>query len=82
MTFLAIFIFSAALIASLGAILLNISAALPRIAEVIETEFAPAARRERQIHYGAVKQHQAMRTAEVVAFPLAALVEREYRLAA
>ena len=82
MTFLTILIFTAAMAASIGVILLGISNALPRITEIIKTEFAPPARRERQINFGAVKQHQTLRTAEVVAFPVAALVEREFKLAA
>jgi hypothetical protein len=82
MTFLTILIFSVALGASIGVILFNINAALPRITEIIETEFAPAVRRERQINFGAVKQHQAYRTAEVVAFPAMARAEQEFKLAA
>ena len=82
MTFLTILIFTTAMAASIGVILINISGALPRIAEIIETEFAPTPRRERQINFGAVKQHQALRTADVVAFPVAMAVEQEFKLAA
>ncbi len=82
MTFLTILIFTTAMAASIGVILNNISGALPRIAEIIETEFAPTPRRERQINFGAVKQHQVLRTADVVAFPVAMAVEREFKLAA
>ena len=90
MTFLTILIFTTAMAASIGVILFNISGALPRIAEIIETEFAPTPRRERQINFGAVKQHQAQyqaqhqafRTADVVAFPVAMPVEQEFKLAA
>lgn len=86
MTFLTILIFTTAMAASIGVILFNISNALPRIAEIIETEFAPTPRRERQINFGAVKQHQAQyqafRTADVVAFPVAMPVEQEFKLAA
>jgi hypothetical protein len=86
MTFLTILIFTTAMAASIGVILFNISGALPRIAEIIETEFAPTPRRERQINFGAVKKHQALhhalRTADVVAFPVAMAVEQEFKLAA
>jgi hypothetical protein len=82
MTFLTILIFTTAMAASIGVILFNINAALPRIAEIIEAEFAPAVHRQRQINFGAVKQHQVLRTAEVVAFPVTALVEQEFKLAA
>ncbi len=82
MTFLTILIFTTAMAASIGVILFNISNALPRIAEIIETEFAPTPRRERQINFGAVKQHQALRTADVVAFPISLAVEQEFKLAA
>ena len=82
MTFLTILIFTTAMAASIGVILFNISGALPRIAEIIETEFAPTPRRERQINFGAVKQHQVLRTADVVAFPVAMAVEQEFKLAA
>jgi hypothetical protein len=82
MIFLTVTIFSVALAGSIGVVLFNISSALPRIAEIIETEFAPTPRRERQINFGAVKRHHALRTAEVVAFPVAMAVEQEFKLAA
>jgi hypothetical protein len=86
MIFLTFTVFSVALAASIGVILFNISSALPRIAEIIEAEFAPTPRRERQINFGAMKQHQALhhalRTADVVAFPAMARAEQEFKLAA
>jgi hypothetical protein len=82
MIFLTFTVFSVALAASVGVILFNISNALPRIAEIIETEFAPTPRRERQINFGAIKQHKVLRTADVVAFPAMARAEQEFKLAA
>jgi hypothetical protein len=82
MTFLTIILFSVALAASIGVIVANIGNALPGIAEVIEAEFAPVVRSERRINFGAVKQHQVLHTAEVVAFPAMARTEQEFKLAA
>jgi hypothetical protein len=79
MTLIASLLFATALAASIAVILLTIGNAMPRIAQVIEMEFSPAAQTERRIFFGEVKGR---RSAEVIAFPLTAKVETEFRLAA
>lgn len=79
MTLIASLLFAIALAASIGAIVLTIGNAMPRITEVIEMEFAPAVQSERRIFFGEVKGR---RSAEVIAFPRAAQNEKEFRLAA
>jgi hypothetical protein len=79
MTLIASLLFAIALAASIGVIALTVSGAMPRITQVIEMEFAPAVRTERRIFFGEVKGRQ---SAEVIAFPLTAKAEPEFRLAA
>ena len=55
---------------------------MPRIHEVIETEFGPQVKIERRITFGPVQYLAATRPADVVAFPLVARVEQHFRLAA
>jgi hypothetical protein len=79
MTLIASLLFALALAASIGVIYLTMSGAMPRIAQVIEMEFAPVVQFERRIFFGEVKGR---RSAEVVVFPRIAKVEAEFRLAA
>jgi hypothetical protein len=82
MTLIASILFLTGLAASVMAIAVTLSDAMPRIFHVIEAEFAPAIKTERRINFGAVKQRQALRSAEVVAFPTMKRVETEFKLAA
>ncbi len=82
MTLIASILFLSALAASVLAITVTIGDAMPRIVDIIEAEFAPALQTERRINFGAVKQRQVARTAEVVAFPTRVRSEPEYKLAA
>jgi hypothetical protein len=82
MTLIASILFLSALAASVLVIATTLNDAMPRIAEVIEAEFAPAMHTERRINFGAVKRLRAPRSAEVVAFPVMARVESEFKLAA
>lgn len=79
MTLIASLLFAVALAASIGVIALTVSGAMPRITQVIEMEFAPAMQTERRIFFGQVKGR---RSAQVIAFPLPAKLEPEFRLAA
>lgn len=82
MTLIASILFITAVAASVMAITVTVSDAMPRIFAVIESEFAPSVRTERRISFGSVKQLQALRSADVVAFPKIARVESEFKLAA
>ena len=82
MTLVASLLFATALAASVGVILLTIRAAMPRIFEVVEMEFAPAMQVERKVVFGEVKGRNGM-AAKVVVFPARALaIPTEYKLAA
>lgn len=83
MTFIAFFLFAAALAASTSTIILTIGHAMPRITEVIAIEFAPAIQNERRIIYGKVKRHKpAPVAARIIAFPHKNTAATDYRLAA
>lgn len=82
MTLIASLLFAIALFASVGVMFLTISNAMPRIAQVIEMEFAPAVQIERRIILGEIKCAKPVRAAQVIAFPLKADCEVGYRLAA
>ena len=82
MTLIASILFLFALAASVLVIAVTVGDAMPRIADVIEAEFGPAIQTERRINFGPVRQHQAMRSAEVLAFPARLRSEPEYKLAA
>ncbi len=79
MTLIASLLFAIALAASIGAIMMTVGSAMPRITQVIEMEFAPAVQSERRIFFGEVKGR---RSAEVIAFRRAARTDDEFRLAA
>ena len=82
MTLVASLLFVTALATSIGVIALTLRDAMPRIVEVIETEFASAMQIERKIVFGEVKGLNGM-AAKVVVFPARALViSTEYKLAA
>ena len=82
MILVASLLFATALATSIGVIALTLRNAMPRIVEVIETEFAPAMQVERKIVFGEVKRRNLM-AAKVVVFPARALViPTEYKLAA
>jgi len=82
MTLIASILFLSAFAASVLVIVSTLSEAMPRIVDIVEAEFAPALQTERQINFGPVKQRQAVRTADVVAFPARLRTEVEYKLAA
>ncbi len=79
MTLVASLLFTAALAVSIAAIYLTLHNAMPRIIEIVDTEFGHAMQTERRIFFGEVKGR---RSAEIVAFPRAFVVEADYRLAA
>jgi hypothetical protein len=79
MTLIISLLFATAFVMSIGAIMLTINNAMPRISAVIGQEFAPAIHAGRRINFGEVKRH---RSAEVIAFPRAARSEDILRLAA
>jgi hypothetical protein len=79
MTLIASLLFAIALAASIGAIMLTIGNAMPRITEVVEMEFAPAVQTERRIFFGEVK---GCRSAQIIAFPRTGKGDEEFRLAA
>jgi hypothetical protein len=82
MTLIASILFLSALAASVLVIAATVNGAMSRIIDVIEAEFAPALKTERRISFGPVKQRQAARTADVVAFPSRVRSRPEYKLAA
>lgn len=82
MTLIASILFFTALAASVLVIATTLSDAMPRIAQVVEAEFGPAIHAERRINFGAVKQRQVTRSAEVVAFPVMARAVTEFKQAA
>jgi hypothetical protein len=82
MTLIASILFLSAFAASVLVIVNTLSEAMPRILDIVETEFAPALQTERRINFGPVKQRQAVRTADVVAFPALLRAEVEFKLAA
>lgn len=82
MTLIASLLFASALVASVAVIVLTISNAMPRIAEVIEMEFAPAAQSERKITFGEIKGLKPVSEAQVIAFPRRLVAEPGFRLAA
>ena len=82
MTTIASLLFLSALVASVFAIALTIGKAMPRIREVIDTEFEAQVNIERRITFGPVRYLAAARPADVVSFPLIARVDQDFRLAA
>lgn len=82
MTLIASILFFTALAASVFVIASTLSDAMPRITQVVEAEFGPAVHSERRINFGAVKQRQIARSAEVIAFPAMARGVSEFKLAA
>jgi hypothetical protein len=81
-TLIASLLFAIALAASIGVIAITISNSMPRIAQVIEMEFAPAVQTERRIVFGEVRGLKLKPVAQVIAFPRKALADTDYRLAA
>lgn len=79
MTLIASLLFIVALAASVGAIVLTLRNAMPRILKVVELEFAPAVPRARQINFGEVRY---CKVAQVIAFPTPARASEEFLLAA
>jgi hypothetical protein len=79
MTLVASLLFATALAASLAVIYLTLLHGMPRIEEVIETEFAPVVKAERRISFGEVKGR---RSADIIAFPRKFVDEPVCRLAA
>jgi hypothetical protein len=79
MTLVASLLFAIALFASIAVIYATLQDAMPRIAEVIELEFAPAVRTERRVIFGEIK---GQRSAEIIAFPQFADAAGDIRLAA
>jgi hypothetical protein len=82
MTLIASLLFAIALAASVSVIVLTIGNAMPRIAQVIEMEFAPAVQTERRIVFGEVKRLKPVQAAKVIAFPRKRTCDAGYRLAA
>jgi hypothetical protein len=82
MTIVASVLFLSALAASVFAIASTIRNAMPRIREVIGAEFGPQITIERRISFGPVRYLQAVRPANVVAFPLVVRADQEFKLAA
>ena len=82
MTIIASILFISALAVSVFAIAVTIGNALPRIRDVIEAEFGPEVTIERRVIFGRVRHVGAARRANVLAFPMAARVEQEFKLAA
>jgi hypothetical protein len=82
MTLVASILFLSAFATSVIVIAATVGDAMPRIADIIEAEFAPALQRERRISFGPVKQRQVARIAEVVAFPGRLKNDQEFMLAA
>jgi len=82
MTLIASILFLTALAASVLTIAFTLSDAMPRIADIFEAEFAPAKQTDRRINYGAVKRLSAVRSAEIVAFPMMLRAHTEFKLAA
>ena len=82
MTTIASLLFLSALVASVFAIALTIGKAMPRIREVIDTEFEAHVKTQRRITFGPVRYLAAARPADVVSFPLIARVDQDFRLAA
>lgn len=81
MTLIASLLFAIALIVSVAVIAFTFSNAMPRIIEVIDMEFSPAVAVERRITFGEVKGRKPQ-TAEVIAFPLKAAIQPDFRIAA
>lgn len=82
MTLVASILFLSALVASAFAIAVTVGNAMPRILEVIEAEFLPEVTIERRVTFGQVRYADALRPANVVAFPVSARVEQDFKLAA
>ncbi len=82
MTLVASILFLCALMASVFAIISTVGSAMPRIVEVVEAEFRTAPQTQQYIHFGQVRSHTIKRANNVVAFPHAARVEVEFKLAA
>ncbi len=82
MTLIASILFLSALAGSVMVIVVTVRDAMPRIADIVEAEFAPVMQTERRISFGPVKQRQVMRVADVVAFPVRLRSAPEYKLAA
>lgn len=79
MTIIASLLFMIALGAAISVIVLTIRASMPRIREVIDTEFAPSVQRERRIIVGEMRR---LAPAAILPFPVAQRVQETPRLAA
>jgi hypothetical protein len=79
MTLVASLLFAIALFGSIAVIYMTVKQAMPRIAEVIELEFAPVVQTERRVIFGEIK---GARSAEIIAFPQFAEAAQDIRLAA
>lgn len=79
MTLVASLLFAAALFGSIAVIYATLKQSMPRIQEVLDMEFAPAARTERRIIFGEVKGNL---SAQIIPFPHFAKTVEEQRLAA
>lgn len=83
MTLIASLLFAIALFASVGVIVMTTTAAMPRITEVIETEFAPTIQTERRIIFGEIKiRKSAPAASQVIRFPRKTRSSEDFRLAA
>lgn len=82
MTLVAFLLFASGLVLSTAAIVLTVQNSMPRITEVIEAEFAPAAQVERKVFFGQIKAANGL-AADIIAFPPRALPQhKDFRLAA
>lgn len=82
MTLIASLLFLSALVVAVLAIAVTIGNAMPRILQVIESEFVPEVRIKRRISFGQVRQRHLRSTADVVAFPRTARDRQGFKLAA
>lgn len=81
MTLVASLFFAVSLAASIGAIMLTMRSAMPRISEIIELRFAPPIQAERKIVFGEIKGCSRV-AAEVITFPARTVFDPGYKLAA
>lgn len=82
MTLVASLLFVTAFAMSVGVIVLTTNHSMARIKEVIEMEFAPAAKTERRIIFGEVRGRQVPTSGHVIAFPRKIVGDIDYRIAA
>ena len=81
MTLVVSFVFLSALAASTLAIARTVRHAMPRILDIIETEFEPVVVRQRNVTFGVVRARQ-KRSAEIVALRQSVRIDQEFLLAA